>query len=228
MNSDRYIKTEGVVLKETPLGENGKLLVLFTKDYGKITAAAKGVKKPGSSMVQLAQLFAYSNLELYRGNSSLYTLTGGRLIEPFCGLTEDYDRIYEAGKMASILLKVIQEDLPDEESLRLFLNSLYLISTGKRKPDFTRCVFLLKLIQYQGVAPEPKEIELLWNQTLSEGAKAAMEHGLRSVEVFVRGPGAGRESAIRALQVAGLDVTMIKDETPIPHNGCRPPKRRRV
>ena len=59
-------------------------------------------------------------------------------------------------------------------------------------------------------------------------AKAAMEHGLRSVEVFVRGPGAGRESAIRALQVAGLDVTMIKDETPIPHNGCRPPKRRRV
>ena len=59
-------------------------------------------------------------------------------------------------------------------------------------------------------------------------AKAAMEHGLRSVEVFVRGPGAGRESAIRALQVAGRDVTMIKDETPIPHNGCRPPKRRRV
>lgn len=59
-------------------------------------------------------------------------------------------------------------------------------------------------------------------------AKAAMEHGLKSVEVFVRGPGAGRESAIRALQVAGLDVTMIKDETPIPHNGCRPPKRRRV
>lgn len=59
-------------------------------------------------------------------------------------------------------------------------------------------------------------------------AKAAMEHGLKSVEVYVRGPGAGRESAIRALQVAGLDVTMIKDETPIPHNGCRPPKRRRV
>ena len=59
-------------------------------------------------------------------------------------------------------------------------------------------------------------------------AKAAMEHGLKSVEVYVRGPGAGRESAIRALQVAGLDVTMIKDGTPIPHNGCRPPKRRRV
>jgi small subunit ribosomal protein S11 len=59
-------------------------------------------------------------------------------------------------------------------------------------------------------------------------AKAAMEHGLKTVEVFVKGPGAGRESAIRALQVAGLEVTMITDVTPVPHNGCRPPKRRRV
>lgn len=59
-------------------------------------------------------------------------------------------------------------------------------------------------------------------------AKAAMEHGLKTVEVYVKGPGSGREAAIRALQVAGLDVTLIKDVTPIPHNGCRPPKRRRV
>ena len=59
-------------------------------------------------------------------------------------------------------------------------------------------------------------------------AKAAMEHGLKTVEVFVKGPGQGREAAIRALQSAGLEVVMIKDVTPIPHNGCRPPKRRRV
>ena len=59
-------------------------------------------------------------------------------------------------------------------------------------------------------------------------ARAAMEHGLKTVEVYVKGPGSGRESAIRALQTAGLDVNMIKDVTPIPHNGCRPPKRRRV
>ena len=66
-------------------------------------------------------------------------------------------------------------------------------------------------------------------QTAAEtAAKAAMEHGLKTVEVYVRGPGAGREAAIRALQTAGLEVTMIKDVTPIPHNGCRPPKRRRV
>ncbi|WP_099321622.1 MULTISPECIES: 30S ribosomal protein S11 [unclassified Anaerococcus] len=59
-------------------------------------------------------------------------------------------------------------------------------------------------------------------------AKKAMDFGLKTVEVYVKGPGSGRESAIRSLQAAGLEVTMIKDVTPIPHNGCRPPKRRRV
>ncbi|HIU63638.1 MAG TPA: 30S ribosomal protein S11 [Candidatus Avacidaminococcus intestinavium] len=61
-----------------------------------------------------------------------------------------------------------------------------------------------------------------------QAAKAAMEHGLKQVEVFVKGPGGGREAAIRSLQAAGLEVNAIKDVTPIPHNGCRPPKRRRV
>ena len=61
-----------------------------------------------------------------------------------------------------------------------------------------------------------------------EAARKAQEHGMRSVAVFVKGPGAGRESALRALQTAGFKVTLIRDVTPIPHNGCRPPKRRRV
>ena len=66
-------------------------------------------------------------------------------------------------------------------------------------------------------------------QTAAEhAAKIAVDHGMKTVEVLVRGPGAGRESAIRALATAGLEITMIKDVTPIPHNGCRPPKRRRV
>ena len=66
-------------------------------------------------------------------------------------------------------------------------------------------------------------------QTAAEtAAKAAMEYGLKTVEVYVKGPGSGRESAIRALATAGLEITVIRDVTPIPHNGCRPPKRRRV
>lgn len=66
-------------------------------------------------------------------------------------------------------------------------------------------------------------------QMAAEAAtKAAMEHGLKTVEVFVKGPGSGREAAIRSLQATGLEISMITDVTPIPHNGCRPPKRRRV
>ncbi len=65
-------------------------------------------------------------------------------------------------------------------------------------------------------------------QAAESAAKAAMEHGMKTVEVFVKGPGSGREAAIRALQAAGLEVSMIKDVTPVPHNGCRPPKRRRI
>jgi len=61
-----------------------------------------------------------------------------------------------------------------------------------------------------------------------EAARKAMEHGMRSIAVFVKGPGAGRESALRALQAVGFKVTLIRDVTPVPHNGCRPPKRRRV
>ncbi|MBO5052384.1 MAG: 30S ribosomal protein S11 [Clostridia bacterium] len=66
-------------------------------------------------------------------------------------------------------------------------------------------------------------------QTAAEqAARLAIDHGMKTVEVYVKGPGAGRESAIRALQTAGLNITLIRDVTPIPHNGCRPPKRRRV
>jgi len=66
-------------------------------------------------------------------------------------------------------------------------------------------------------------------QMAAEGAvKKAVEHGVRTVQVYVKGPGSGRESALRALQAAGLNVSLIRDVTPVPHNGCRPPKRRRV
>ncbi len=65
-------------------------------------------------------------------------------------------------------------------------------------------------------------------QAAEKAAREAMEHGMREVDVYVKGPGSGREAAIRSMQGAGLEITLIKDVTPIPHNGCRPPKRRRV
>ncbi len=80
----------------------------------------------------------------------------------------------------------------------------------------------------QGFKGSRKSTPFAAQMAAESAAKKAQEHGLRSVEVQVKGPGAGRESALRALSAAGLAITVIKDVTPIPHNGCRPPKRRRV
>src|SRR2546428_13914858 len=80
----------------------------------------------------------------------------------------------------------------------------------------------------QGCKGSRKSTPFAAQQTAEATAKRALEHGMRSIEVFVRGPGAGREAAIRSLQATGLEVSAITDVTPIPHNGCRPPKRRRV
>ncbi|MBQ1501332.1 MAG: 30S ribosomal protein S11 [Firmicutes bacterium] len=80
----------------------------------------------------------------------------------------------------------------------------------------------------QGFKGSRKSTPFAAQMAAEVAAKAAMEHGMRTVECLVKGPGSGREAAIRALQAAGLEVSLIKDVTPIPHNGCRPPKRRRV
>jgi len=80
----------------------------------------------------------------------------------------------------------------------------------------------------QGFKGSRKSTPFAAQMAANDAAKKAMEHGMRSVEVYVKGPGPGRESALRSLQAAGFNVVLIKDVTPIPHNGCRPPKRRRV
>ena len=80
----------------------------------------------------------------------------------------------------------------------------------------------------QGFKGSRKSTPFAAQMAAEDAAKKAMEHGVRSIDVYVKGPGAGRESALRSLQAAGLKVNLIKDVTPIPHNGCRPPKRRRV
>ncbi len=80
----------------------------------------------------------------------------------------------------------------------------------------------------QGFSGSRKSTPFAAQKAAEDAAKKAMEHGMRTVEVYVKGPGAGRESALRALQSVGFNVVMIRDVTPVPHNGCRPPKRRRV
>ncbi len=80
----------------------------------------------------------------------------------------------------------------------------------------------------QGFKGSRKSTPFAAQLAAEDAAKKAMEHGMKNVEIYVKGPGAGRESALRSLQTAGFNVMMIRDVTPIPHNGCRPPKRRRV
>ncbi|MDD2388933.1 MAG: 30S ribosomal protein S11 [Desulfobacterales bacterium] len=80
----------------------------------------------------------------------------------------------------------------------------------------------------QGFKGSRKSTPFAAQMTAQDAAKKAMEHGMKNVEIYVKGPGGGRESALRSLQAAGFNVVMIKDVTPIPHNGCRPPKKRRV
>ncbi|HOG16377.1 MAG: 30S ribosomal protein S11 [Syntrophaceae bacterium PtaU1.Bin231] len=80
----------------------------------------------------------------------------------------------------------------------------------------------------QGFKGSRKSTPFAAQMAAEDAVKKAKEHGLRTVQVYVKGPGSGRESALRSLQVAGLKITLIRDVTPIPHNGCRPPKRRRV
>lgn len=80
----------------------------------------------------------------------------------------------------------------------------------------------------QGFKGSRKSTPFAAQLAAQDAAKKAQEHGMKTVEVYVKGPGPGRESALRALQASGFNVTMIKDVTPVPHNGCRPPKRRRV
>ncbi len=80
----------------------------------------------------------------------------------------------------------------------------------------------------QGFKGSRKSTPFAAQMAAQSAVKEAMEHGMKSVEVYVKGPGSGRESALRALQAAGFTITLIKDVTPVPHNGCRPPKRRRV
>ncbi len=80
----------------------------------------------------------------------------------------------------------------------------------------------------QGFKGSRKSTPFAAQRAAEDAAKKAMEHGMKNVEVYVKGPGAGRESALRSLQSAGFNILLIKDVTPVPHNGCRPPKRRRV
>src|SRR2546423_408506 len=129
-------------------------------------------------------------------------------------------------KMANIDPEKRTKDLPEDEVARLRQVIDRLASAKDIVIEGT--VIAWGSAGAQGFKGSRKSTPFAAQQTAETTAKKALEHGMRSIEVFVRGPGAGREAAIRSLQATGLEVSAITDVTPIPHNGCRPPKRRRV
>ncbi len=149
-----YLTVDGVVLRTVDFGESSRMLTVFTGEYGLISVRARGVRKAKSKMASCTQPFCYSRFELCKKSGEVYTLTGGGVLEAFYGLSGDLDAFYAAGYMGKMLLRVLQPDLPDPETLRLFLNSLYLLSNQKRDVRYIKCVFLLKLACIQGVMPD--------------------------------------------------------------------------
>ena len=149
-----YLTVDGIVLRTADFGESSRMLTVFTGEYGLISVRARGVRKAKSKLASCTQLFCYSRFELCKKSGEVYTLTGGNVLEAFYGLSANLDAFYGAGYMGKIVLRVAQPALPDSETLRLLLNSLYLLSNQKKDVRFVKCVFMLKLACLQGVMPE--------------------------------------------------------------------------
>ncbi len=149
-----FLAVEGVVLRAVDFGESSKMLTIFTGEYGLVSVRARGVRKAKSKLAACTQPFCFSRFELCKKSGDVYTLTGGTVLEAFYGLSGDLEAFYAAGYMGKMLLHIEQPDLPDPETLRLFLNCLYFLSNGKRDCRFIKCVFLLRLAYIQGVMPE--------------------------------------------------------------------------
>ena len=139
-----------MVLREMPLGEADKLLTVLSEEEGRISVVAKGAKKPSSRFLAAASVFAVSDMELVKGKS-MYILRNANLIKSFYGLREDLDKLETASRMVRAVLKVIQEGLPDPETLELTERALTLLEDGRRSLKLVEGAFLVRLMSIQGL-----------------------------------------------------------------------------
>ncbi|MBE7064223.1 MAG: DNA repair protein RecO [Ruminococcaceae bacterium] len=147
------VHVKAIVLREAQFRENDKMLTCFSDKLGKISVSVRGAKKIGGRFTAVAQVFCYSDMELYRGKGDIYTLKDAQLIESFYGLREDLDRLTIAGKILKLAARVTQENLEDEESLRLLLNSLFYLSKGLMSEELIYCIYRMRLVSIQGYFP---------------------------------------------------------------------------
>ena len=152
---ERYFRTAAIVLRTADFGESSRMLTAFSREAGLISIRARGVRRTKSASRASAQIFCYSMFTLYRGSGDLYTLTDAEILESFHGVASNLDSFRVAARMARLLLQILQPELPDPETLRLLLNSLYCLTEEKRTPRCIQAVFLLRLLNIQGVLPDP-------------------------------------------------------------------------
>lgn len=147
-----YVKTTGIVIKEVHTGEADKIITIFTRNMGKIAGSARGARRPRSRLIAGTQLLAYSNFVLFKGKE-MYSINSCDIIEPFYNIRNSVEKLTCAAHMTDIINDIAQENQSSIEILKLFLNSLYMISNSNKPILQTVTIFEIKLLSILGYAP---------------------------------------------------------------------------
>lgn len=149
-----YVKTKGIVIREVNTGEADKILTVFTKNYGKLTVAARGARRSRSGMIAGSQLLCYSDFVLFKGKN-LYTINSCETIETFYNIRNDVEKLTYAAHILELINDAVQDNQPSSKVLQLLLNTLYYIANDRPRELVTR-VFEMRLMSILGFAPSVK------------------------------------------------------------------------
>ncbi len=147
-----FLKTRGIVVKEVGTGEADKIITIFSRNRGRLTALAKGGKRPKSKLSAGSQLMCYGEYVLYSGKE-LYSVNSCEVIEPFYEIRNDMVKLTYAVHFMDIVLEIIQENQPSPKLLQLLLNSLYMLAKTDKQPELVSRVFEMRALSTAGYAP---------------------------------------------------------------------------
>ena len=165
MNSSKLVKTKGIVLSESNYSETDKILTILTYDLGRISCIAKGARKNQSRFLASSQLFAFSNLILYKGNGDLYHINSAELIDSFYSLRYDLDKL----ETAMECIKFVKENTYENQSavnlLKLIINTLYIMTASEKNLKLIKNVFYIKFMCILGYSPNVKKCGMCGKNT---------------------------------------------------------------
>lgn len=153
MDTGKLVKTKGIVLSEVSFSESDKMLTVLTPDLGKISCVAKGARKLHSKLLSASQIFAFSDMVLYKSRGDNYYINSAELIEPFYALRNDYNRLDCAMNCIKFTKKNVQENQMSVYMLKLLLNTIYLLSSSAKNTDLIKAAFELKATCLLGYKP---------------------------------------------------------------------------